>query len=343
MALRLNDEIAVVTGSTHGIGRATAIRFAAEGANVVVTGRDKAAGKEVVGEVVAAGGEGVFVRADMTESDVGERVIGTVLDAFGPPTILVNNAGSSDLVRNGIDRAISEITDEGWNRVLETNLTGAVRVTRAALAAMIPARRGSIVNISSRAASVGIPGIDGYTAVKGALESLTRSIAVEYAEYGIRCNAIRVAFVRVVDERAGRPSINADQDERYRHMLLTRGGQPNDVANAVLFLSSSEAQFVTGIVLPVDGGASAVSGLPWVSDRPAMGGSNFGKSTIYGSFRRVDTRPFRRIASRPRRWVSIIVDDVGGGPGFRCAVRRRVVHSRAPGPVHGQLAVPRLA
>jgi NAD(P)-dependent dehydrogenase (short-subunit alcohol dehydrogenase family) len=266
---RLAGEVVVVTGSSHGIGRATAIRFAAEGANVVVTGRDSVAGKEALEQVIEAGGKAIFVRADMTDPDVGDRVIGAAVEAFGPPTILVNNAGSSDLVRDGTDRAISEITDKGWSRVVETNLTGAVRVTRAALRSMMPAGRGSIVNISSRAARVGVPGIDGYTAVKGALEALTRSIAVEYAEFGIRCNAIRVAFVKVVDERAGRLSLDVDHDERYRRLLLTRGGRPEDVVNAVLFLSSSEAEFITGVVLPVDGGASAVSGLPWVSARPA--------------------------------------------------------------------------
>jgi NAD(P)-dependent dehydrogenase (short-subunit alcohol dehydrogenase family) len=269
VVLRLVGEVAVVTGSSHGIGRATAIRFAAEGANVVVTGRDEAAGDEVLGQIAGVGGKCVFVRADLTDPDVGDRVIGAALDAFGPPSILVNNAGSSDLVRNGTDRAISEISDEGWNRVLETNLTGTVRVTRAALASMIAARRGSIVNVSSRAARVGVPGIDGYTAVKGALESLTRSIAVEYAEFEIRCNAVQVSFVRVLDERAGRLSLDAQHDERFRRLLLTRGGRPADVANAVLFLASSEAEFLTGVVLPVDGGASAVSGMPWISAPPA--------------------------------------------------------------------------
>jgi NAD(P)-dependent dehydrogenase (short-subunit alcohol dehydrogenase family) len=267
---RLAGQVAIVTGSTHGIGRATAIRFAVEGASVVVTGRNKRAGDEVLARIADAGGKSVFVAADLIDPSVGERITAAAKDNFGSPTVLVNNAASSDLVRDGTDRALSEIDDSSWSHVLEVNLTGTVRVTRAVLREMSAGAGGSIVNVSSRAARVGIPGIDGYTAVKGALESLTRSIAVEYAEYGIRCNAVQVAFVQVVDERAGRGSLDASNDDRFRRLLLTRTGRPADVANAVLYLASTEAEFVTGVVIPVDGGASAVSGMPWVSAKPHL-------------------------------------------------------------------------
>jgi NAD(P)-dependent dehydrogenase (short-subunit alcohol dehydrogenase family) len=268
MTGRLSGEVAVVTGSTHGIGRATAIRFASEGACVVVTGRDSSAGAEVLQRIDEVGGKAVFVHGDLTDPYLGEQVAGETRESFGPATILVNNAGSSDLVRDGTDRAISEIEDQNWNRIIDVNLTGAVRITRSLLRDMIEIGRGSIVNISSLAARVGVPGIDGYTAVKGALESLTRSIAVEYAEFGIRCNAIQVSFVRVVDERVARPSLDAANDDRFSRLFLTRGGRPDDVSNATLFLASREAEFITGVVLPVDGGAAAVSGMPWVSAKP---------------------------------------------------------------------------
>jgi NAD(P)-dependent dehydrogenase (short-subunit alcohol dehydrogenase family) len=271
MLERLQDEVAVITGSTHGIGRATALTFAAEGAAVVVTGRDETAGAEVMERVAELGGRGIFVRADLQDPDVGTIIFDAVERAFGAPTVLVNNAGSSDLVRDGTDRAISEIEDESWDRILTVNLTGPMRVTRAALRAMMAAGRGSIVNISSRAARVGVPGIDGYTAVKGAIEALTRSLAVEYAPYGIRCNCIQVSFVQVVDDRKGRPTLDADNDDRIKRMILTRGGQPQDVAHAALYLASNDAEFVTGVVMPVDGGASVVSGMPWVTPRPEIG------------------------------------------------------------------------
>jgi NAD(P)-dependent dehydrogenase (short-subunit alcohol dehydrogenase family) len=273
---RLAGEVAIITGSTHGIGRATALRFASEGASVVVTGRDERAGEEVlqrIDEVAEVGGTGTFVAADLTDPFVGERVL-EAAESLGVPTILVNNAASSDLVRNGVDRALSEMEDENWEFILNVNLTGTVRITRTLLRRMAAVGHGAIINISSRAAVSGVPGIDGYTAVKGALESLTRSIAVEYAEYGVRCNAVQVAFVQVVDEREGRAGIDAKKDDRLNRLLLTRPGRPEDVANAVVFLASAEAEFVTGVVLPVDGGASAVSGFPWLSAKPAFGESS---------------------------------------------------------------------
>ncbi|MCU1486522.1 MAG: Short-chain dehydrogenase [Actinomycetia bacterium] len=268
---RLAGEVAVVTGSTHGIGRATAITFASEGASVVVTGRDADAGAEVLERICEVGGKGLFVLADLLDPAVGEQIVDAALRVLGPPSILVNNAASSDLVRNGTDRAVSEIEDAAWERILATNLTGPIRITRAVLGPMIRGRGGSIVNISSHAARVGVPGIDGYTAVKGAMESLTRSWATEYAEYGVRCNCIQVSFVQVVDERKGRASLDADNDPRFKSLILTRGGRPPDVAKAALYLVSSDAEFVTGIVMPVDGGAAAMSGMPWVTAKPSTG------------------------------------------------------------------------
>ena len=271
MPQRLEGEVAIITGSTHGIGRTTALTLAAEGAAVVVTGRDEAAGSEVMARIADIGGRGLFVHADLLDPQVGSIIVDTMTPVFGPPTVLVNNAGSSDLVRDGTDRAISEIEDQNWERILTVNLTGPMRVTRAALRAMMPAGRGSIINISSRAARVGVPGIDGYTAVKGAIEALTRSLAVEYAEFGIRCNCIQVSFVQIVDERQGRPSLDADNDDRIKRLILTRGGRPDDIAKAVLYLASRDAEFVTGVVMPVDGGASVVSGMPWVTPGPQIG------------------------------------------------------------------------
>jgi NAD(P)-dependent dehydrogenase (short-subunit alcohol dehydrogenase family) len=274
MGERLNDEIAIITGSTHGIGRSMAIMFAEQGASVVVTGRDAGAGAEVIERIHEVGGKGVFARADLLDPEVGTTIVSETVRTFGTPTILINNAGSTDFVRDGTDRAMSEIEDANWSRVLEVNLTGPMRVTRAVLREMIPAKQGAIVNISSSAARVGIPGIDGYTAVKGAAEALTRSLAVEYSAYGIRCNCIQVHLVQVVDERKGRPSLDPHIDERLKRTILTRGGRPSDVASAALFLASRDAEFVTGVVVPLDGGASAVSGMPWVTPRPSVDGES---------------------------------------------------------------------
>jgi NAD(P)-dependent dehydrogenase (short-subunit alcohol dehydrogenase family) len=283
MSERLKDEIAIITGSTHGIGRSVAIMFAEQGASVVVSGRDTRAGAEVIERIREVGGRGAFVRADLLDPEAGVTIVSETLQSFGRPTILINNAGSTDLVRDGTDRAMSEIDDASWSRVLEVNLTGPMRVTRAALREMIPAGRGAIVNISSLAARVGVPGVDAYTAAKGAIEALTRSLAVEYSPYGIRCNCIQVHLVQVVDERKGRAFLDPGVDERVKRTILTRGGRPSDVAGAALFLASREAGFVTGIVLPLDGGASAVSGMPWATPRPSNADESAGQERSWSS------------------------------------------------------------
>jgi NAD(P)-dependent dehydrogenase (short-subunit alcohol dehydrogenase family) len=175
--------------------------------------------------------------------------VNAAVSEFGTLTVLVNNA-----VEGGTkDGPVTELSDESWARILEVNLLAVARLCRAAIPVMVQAGHGSIVNVSSRAAQRGSRNLVAYSASKGALEALTRSIAVDHAEQHIRCNTVSPGYVLNERRDAG---ITDERRRQLEAMHLTRLGQPLDVAYAALYLASREAEFVTGIVLPVDGGSS---------------------------------------------------------------------------------------
>lgn len=246
---RLAGEIAVVTGSTAGIGRAIALRFATEGASVVVTGRDRARGEAVVRDVVAAGGRAELRVADLEREEDCDALVDWAVEELGGVTVLVNNAATTDV----IDSAVHDMRAEVWDQVLRVDLAAAAWMCRAAIGAMLDVGHGAIVNISSRAGRQGIPAHAAYTAAKGGLEALTRSIAVDYADDDIRCNAIAPGYVlNEVRDRDLTPERRAALHARH----LTRIGTADDVANAALFLASDEASWITGVTLAVDGGST---------------------------------------------------------------------------------------
>jgi NAD(P)-dependent dehydrogenase (short-subunit alcohol dehydrogenase family) len=242
---RLAGEVALVTGSTHGIGAEIARLFGAEGAQVVVTGRDQARGETVA----SASGDAVFVPADLEDPEAPARLVEAAVSRFGRLTVLVNNAVTTE-ARDG---PVTKLSDDDWLRVLAVNLLAPARLCRHAIPAMVEAGRGSIVNISSRAGQRGSPGYAAYGASKGALDSLTRSVAVDHAKDGIRCNTVSPGYILNEPRDA---DLSEERRARLEAMHLTRLGQPSDVAYAVLYLASREAEFVTGIMLPVDGGSS---------------------------------------------------------------------------------------
>jgi NAD(P)-dependent dehydrogenase (short-subunit alcohol dehydrogenase family) len=263
---RLEGKVALVTGSTRGIGRAIAMRFAAERAAVVVTGRSEDDGHAVEAEIAARGGRAVYVRSDLAREGDVANAVRVAVDEFGTLTTLVNNAAPTDLVGPGRgDRSVAEITDANWDAIMTVGLKQVVWCARHAVPHLAAAGAGSaIVNISSAASLLGTAGIDAYTASKGALNALTRSMAVEFAPHGIRVNGIVCGMV-LTSEGAWKMMDHPVIGPATRAMHLTRLGLPDDIANVALFLASDEAAFVTGVNLSADGGLTAKMAVPDIS------------------------------------------------------------------------------
>jgi NAD(P)-dependent dehydrogenase (short-subunit alcohol dehydrogenase family) len=252
--VRLRGEIALVTGSTAGIGRAIAVEFAAQGAGVVVTGRDAARGEATVEAARKTGGQAAFVGADLADEQACAGLVAMAVERFGGLTVLVNNAAAG----TGGDGPVSELATPSWEAIVRVNLTAPMWLCRAAIPHMIEAGHGSIVNVSSRQGERASPGLAAYIASKGGLNALTRSLAVDYAPQQIRCNTISPGYV--LNERRD-ADLSGERRARLEGMHLTRLGQATDVAHAAVYLSSRESEFVTGVNLALDGGSSAARGL----------------------------------------------------------------------------------
>ena len=267
---RMQGKVAIVTGSTRGIGRATALRFAREGARVVVTGRTEDAGRAVEEEIRAAGGDAVFVPTDLAREEDVVAMVATAMERYGALTTLVNNAAPTELMGPGrLDRRVTELENDAWDSIMLVALKAVIWSCKHAIPAMTASAKsgdggGAIVNISSAASILGTPGLDTYTAAKGALNALTRSLAVEYAPDNIRVNCI-VSGMVLTSEGAWKMMDDPVIGGATKAMHLTRLGMPDDIANAALFLASDESAFVTGAVIPVDGGVTARMPVPDIS------------------------------------------------------------------------------
>ncbi|GAA3410509.1 SDR family NAD(P)-dependent oxidoreductase [Paenibacillus hodogayensis] len=244
---RLTGKVAIITGAAGGMGKADAVLFAREGAKVVITDLQQDKLQEVVQEILDAGGEAVGLIQNVAEEDDWVRVVEETMTKFGKIDILVNNAGISTTV------PFLDTTVEHWNKVMAINVTGTFLGHKHVIPHMIAGGGGSIVNISSIAGLTGGSGAGPYTASKGAVRMLTKAAAIDYAQHHIRVNSVHPGYIAT--------PMTADlfaNDQMKQWFLsqtpLPRLGNPEDIANGVLFLASDESSFITGVELPIDGG-----------------------------------------------------------------------------------------
>jgi NAD(P)-dependent dehydrogenase (short-subunit alcohol dehydrogenase family) len=246
---RLEGKVALITGAGSGIGRAAALLFAAEGAKVAVAEIAPESGADTVRRVTAAGGTALFVETDVSEPASVEAAVRTTLDRFGGLQVLYNNAGGA----TSKDGKVTEIAlDEFW-RTIGVDLFGTFLGCRFALPAMVAGGGGSIINTTSIRALIGTAGADAYSSAKGGVRALTQALALQWAEHGIRVNAIAPGVI--LTERV--KTLLRDDDPIFRKSLLG-ASEPEDVARLALYLASDESRRVTGAILPVDSGASAI-------------------------------------------------------------------------------------
>ena len=246
--MRLKDKIALVTGSSRGVGRAVALGFAKEGAKVVInyTSNENAA-NEVVDAIQAMGSEAIAVKADVAKKKDVEGLVGTAVDTFGKIDILVNNAG---FTRPAL---MIKMTEDQWDQVVDIHLKGAFLCSQAAGVRMKEQNSGKIINVMSVAGLVGTVGQINYSAAKGGILSMTKSIARELARYNVCCNVISLGIV------ATDMTEKIRKDEKLRdiymnRILLKRFAEPDDISPAFVFLASGESNYITGQLLCVDGG-----------------------------------------------------------------------------------------
>jgi NAD(P)-dependent dehydrogenase (short-subunit alcohol dehydrogenase family) len=249
--MRLKDRIAIVTGAAHGIGKAIAELFGEEGACVLLADLDDAAGEAAAAAIRDRGGRATFQHVDVAnDTQVAAAVKYAAREGAGRIDVLCNNAAYL-----GTWHDVVRAPREEWDRCLETGLLGAAHFLREVLPLMVPQRSGSIVNIASIQGIVGARTSAPYTSMKHALVGLTRSVAVDYAPHNIRVNAVCPG--PIATRIAAAPG-----DELYQRQIsktpLGRLGQPREVAAAALFLASDEASYITGAVIPVDGGWTAI-------------------------------------------------------------------------------------
>ena len=251
--MRLQDKVALITGSAGGMGKAAGELFAREGASVIVTDVLSDEGEETARGIRDAGGKAIFVKADVAQEDEVQHLVARSIDAFGRIDVLYNNAG----IMPAEDGGVTDLSEAVWDRVMDVNLKSTFLCTKYVVPHMIEQKKGSIINVASFVALMGssVPQ-DAYTASKGGMLSLTKSFAIQYGPHGIRCNAICPGPIETPLLRVLWTSEEA-RNLRLNRIPLGRFGEINDIIYMALYLASDESSWTTGAWLVIDGGISS--------------------------------------------------------------------------------------
>ena len=251
--MRLANKVALITGSAGGMGKTAAELFAREGAGIVVTDIATDQGEETARGIRDAGGNAIFVKANVANEDEVKRLVGAAIEAFGHVDVLYNNAG----IMPSDDGSVTDITEATWDKVMDVNLKSAFLCSKYTIPHMVKQGKGSIINVASFVAFLGctVPQ-DAYTVSKGGMLSLTKSLAVQYGPHGIRCNAICPGPIETPLLRVLWTSEEA-RNLRLNRIPLGRFGEANDIVYMALYLASDESSWTTGAWLVIDGGITA--------------------------------------------------------------------------------------
>ncbi|MFD0590990.1 SDR family oxidoreductase [Paenibacillus sp. GCM10027627] len=251
--MKLNGKVAVITGAASGMGKATALLFASEGAKVVVSDLSVDNANVVVQEIEAGGGSAIAVAANVAKEEDVQKLIDTAVQTYGTLDILVNNAGIMD---NFVPAA--DLTDELWERVFAVNTTGPMRAIRKALPIFTEKKSGVIVNIASAGGLFGSRAGAAYTAAKHAVVGLTKNVGFQYASQGVRCNAIAPGGVATnIGTSINAPNPYGMEQAMKGMGINPRTGEPEEIAKVALFLASDDSSFVNGTVVTADAGWTA--------------------------------------------------------------------------------------